>query len=175
MFNFCFVLVSIEKQESVSSSNSVAACAACDDVTAAIPDVVIHSADAVTDESRTAVTMISSEAVDGDRDQTATDLVASATSGVEVPWRMRSLSTGDFSAVLANSRSLPHLPFVAAVGVPDGKSSTDFSVEPISRRSLSSLQLVGIRTWCDGGRLRPGGSVMSGGDLTAAGCVQAAR
>ena len=98
--------------------------------------------------------------VGGERDQSAAAVVTSATSaGVERPWRLRSLSTGDLNAVPTSSRSLPHLPFTAAVPVPGGQLSTEFSVDPESRRSLSSLQSAAARTWCDGRALRPGGSL----------------
>ena len=164
--NISIVLGSTKKQVSISSSaGSVPICATCDDVTAddvtaVIPDVVIYSADAVTDESRAASTTVS-----GDVDQSSavvSAVVTSATAGVEPAWRgLRSLSTGDLNVMPANSRSLPHLPFIAAAAeVPGGgRLSTDFGVDPVSRRSLSSLQSAGVRTWCDGGALRPGGSL----------------
>ena len=60
---------STTKQESVSSCDSGPVCAACD---AVIPDVVIHSADGVTDESRAASTTVSAEVGVRDRDQAAT-------------------------------------------------------------------------------------------------------
>lgn len=160
--NNFIVLGATKKQESVSSSDSTAACAMCDDVTAVIPDVVIFSADAVTDESRAASSTIVSAEVGGDGgDPSSAALTASATAGIEPPYRVRSLSSGDLSAMPANSRSLPQLPFIAAVEVPGGQSSRDFSVDPVSRRSLSSLQLAGVRTWCYRGGLRPGGSLSS--------------
>jgi len=75
---------------------------------------------------------------------------------------MRSLSAGDLNA--CNSRSLPHLPLIAAVEVPGGRLSTDFAVgvDPVSRRSLSSLRSARVRTWCVGA-LRPG----AGGSLSS--------
>lgn len=150
-------LGSTKKQESVSSSDSVPACAACDDFTTVIPDVVIYSADAVSDDSRAALTVANAEDGGEDRDQSANPLVASATTGTEPPRKMRSLSTADFSAMPANSRSLPHLPLIAAIEVPGEQSSMNFRVCPVSRRSLSSLQLAGVRKWCDGSGLRPDG------------------
>ena len=124
-------------------------CATCD---AIIPDVVIHSADGVTVESRAASTTVSSE-IGRDLDQPTT---ASSTARLEAPWRLRSLN---LSAMPVNSRSLPQLPFVAAVEVTDGRPSTDFVADPVSRRSLSSLQSAGARRWRDG--LRPAGGSLS--------------
>jgi len=158
----CHVVGSTRKQQSVSSSGSAAAGTACDDVTAVIPDVVIHSADALTDDSRAPSTTVSAE-VGRDDDQPGSALAATpATTGAEPLQRARSHSTGDLSTLPVNSRSLPHLPFVAAVNVPDGHASREFNVDPVSRRSLSSLQLAGVRTWCDRrGRLLPGSSLSS--------------
>jgi len=93
-----------------------------------------------------------------DRDQAAVE-GPSSTTGDEAPWILRSLS-GNLRAMPVNSRSMPHLPFAGTVEVAAGQSSTVFEVDPVSRRSLSSLQSA---TWrqCGAGALRLGVSLSS--------------
>ena len=153
----------------MSSCDSAPVCATCDDVTAAIPDVVIYSADAATDESLAA----SGEVPGTDRvaQPGAGVAASSATAGeVEAPWRLRSLSGELGAAPPVNSRSMPHLPCIAAAtaACPHGWPPTDLDcgggVNPLSRRSLSSLQSTSAaRSWRDGrdGSLRPGGRSLS--------------
>ena len=141
------------KQNSESSSDSASAAGAtCTE--AVIPDVVIFSADTMTDESRPASTTVS-----GDIGGQAAGVAVP--SKVEVDERWKLCSFGALSAMPVNSRSLPQLPFVAAT-VPDAQ--TDFELDPMSRRSLSSLQSAASRTWrgrCAAGGLHPGRSLSS--------------